>query len=222
MRQFVTLVLVSLIALFGSVVITPPAEAISCISADNVTALGPGGCDLGGLNFSSFAVSAVGLTGAKIFLGGFSAVNGAHTNLAFQMVHEPSPANLADILFTYIVKTLSGVPELIGVDLFNGGQNVTIQERVCGSPFNNVICQTGLLAEYAVQGNSMASATFPAAVSTLFVRKDIHLLSDSFISEFTNSHELAPVPEPATLLLLGSTFAALGMAVRRRVARTGG
>jgi hypothetical protein len=222
MGQFVTLVLVSLIALFGSVVIAPPAEAISCVSADNVTALGPGGCDLGGLNFSSFAVSAVGLTGAKIFLGDFSAVKGAHTNLAFQMVHEPSPANLADILFTYTVKTLSGLPGLVGVDLFNGGQNVTIQERVCGSPFDNdIVCQAGLLAEYAVPGNSMASATFPAA-STLFIRKDIHLLSDSFISEFTNSHELAPVPEPATLLLLGSTFAAVGMAVRRRVARKAG
>ena len=66
MRRFVALALVSLIALFGSA-ITPPAEAISCISADNVTALGLGGCDLGGLNLSSFAVSAVGFTGAKIF-----------------------------------------------------------------------------------------------------------------------------------------------------------
>jgi len=64
----------------------------------------------------------------------------------------------------------------------------------------------------------MTSAMFPGA-STLYVRKGIHLLSNSFISEFTNNHELHPTPEPATLLLVGSGLAAAGLVARRRRAK---
>ena len=71
-------------------------------------------------------------------------------------------------------------------------------------------------------GGSFQSATFTPLASTIYVRKDIQLLKDSFISEFTNSHDEAPAeaPEPATILLLGSSLTALGVAARRRAAKS--
>lgn len=222
MGRFSIFALVALIVLMGCVVITPSAEAVpSCMNAGNVTGLGSIGCDLGPLNFSNFVVSPTGVA-ANIFLGGLSQVLGTSTELTFQISHSPSPASLADILFYYTVKTLSGQPTIDGVDIFNPGSNVVIREITCANPFVNGVCSSGLLSDYVAVSNSMKSATFTPAVSTLFVRKDIMLGPDSFISEFTNSHEDVPTatPEPATLLLLGSSFTALGMAARRRIRKT--
>lgn len=218
MSRFFALAMVVLVALVGSVVVSSPAEAIpSCMAAGDVTLLGSG-CVQGGLNFYDFNVSPVGFA-AKIFLGTLSSVKGQDVNLGFQIAHDPSPVNLADILFYYTVKTIDGTASLAGVDLFNAGHNVTIRETVCGTPFDGGVCSSGLLADLIVTANSSLAVPFASLQSTAYIRKDIQLLQGAFISEFTNSHDLAPVPEPATLLLLGSTFAAIGMAVRRRAAR---
>jgi PEP-CTERM motif len=206
----------------GSIAGPSRAEAIpSCVNAGNVTGLGAAGCDLGTLNFSDFMVSATGVT-ANIFLGGLSAVVANNVNLTFQVAHSPSPANLSDILFSYTVKTLSGQPELGGVDLYNAGKNVTIWESICGPGFDNGVCPTGTLADYVATGGSIASATF-SPLSTIYVLKDIQLLQDAFISEFTNSHDEPPLPapEPTTLLLVGSSLAAAGVALRKRRAYRG-
>ncbi|MEX2222377.1 MAG: PEP-CTERM sorting domain-containing protein [Candidatus Rokuibacteriota bacterium] len=219
MSRFFALAMVVLVALVGNVVVvSSPAEAIpSCMAAGDVTLLGSG-CVEGGLNFYDFNVSPVGVA-AKIFLGTLSSVKGQDVNLGFQISHDPSPSGLADILFYYTVKTIDGTASLAGVDLFNAGHNVTIRETVCATPFDGGVCQSGLLANLIVTANSSLAVPLSSLQSTAYIRKDIQLLQGAFISEFTNSHDLAPVPEPATLLLLGSTFAAIGMAVRRRAAR---
>jgi hypothetical protein len=215
MSRFATLVLALLI---GGAVLAPTAEAIpSCMGAGDVTLLGPDGCVQGGMNFFGFNVSPVGVA-AKIFLGTFSTVIGQDVNLTFQVSHDPSPSGLADILFYYTVKPTEPGTGINGIDLFNPGHNVTIRENACATDFLNGVCPGGLLADLVVPSNSFAEASF-LPQSTVFLRKDIQLLQDSFISEFTNSHDLAPVPEPATLLLLGSSLTALGVAVRRRMRR---
>lgn len=216
MRRIVVLSLL----LLALVMVHAPAEAIpSCMGAGDVTLLGADGCVQGGLQFFGFNVSPVGVA-AKVFLGTLSTVVGQDANLTFQIAHDPSPANLADILMYYTVKPIAADMAITGVDIYNPGKNVTIRENACGTDFLNGVCASGLLADLVVQsvpGKEIAEAFF-APHSTVYIRKDIQLLQDSFISEFTNSHELAATPEPATLLLLGSSFATLGVALRRRLA----
>jgi hypothetical protein len=215
MGRFAPIALVVTIALMGVAVVGTPAEAVSCLGAGDVTLLGPAGCTQGGLTFSDFSVAASGFNGAKIFLSTLSTTIGQAVNLNFQVAHDPAPVSLADILFLYSVTAGPGTA-LDGVDLFNPGQNVTIREVVCGQAFVNGVCGTGPLANLVVTQNSSLAASFNPD-STIFIRKDIQFLNNAFISEFTESHDLTPVPEPATLLLLGSTLAGLGVAGRKKM-----
>jgi hypothetical protein len=214
MGRFVAVALVAIIALMGVAIVGTPAEAISCVGAGDVTALGPTGCTQGGLTFADFSVAAAGFTGVKIFLSPLSATVGQDVNLNFQVAHDPSPVSLADILFSYTV-TGGGGATLNGIDLFNPGQNVTIREVACGDPFVNGVCGT-VLANLVVGPNSNLAQSFDPD-SQIFIRKDIQFGNNSFISEFTQSHDLTPVPEPATLVLLGSTLAGLGVFSRRKL-----
>jgi hypothetical protein len=214
MGRFVSVALVATVALMGGAAVGTPAEAISCVGAGDVLLLGPAGCTQGGLTFTDFSVSAVGFNGAKIFLSPLSTTIGPDVNLNFQVAHDPSPVSLSDILFSYAVTANAGA--LNGVDLFNPGHNVTIREVVCGDAFVNGVCGTSPLANLIVPGNSMLASNFDPD-STIFIRKDIQFLNDAFISEFTQSHDLAPTPEPAALLLLGSTLAGLGVAGRKQL-----
>jgi hypothetical protein len=207
-----------------------PSQAISCIGAGDVTSLPGGGCDLGPLRFDQFALSVQGQNGfnAAIFIGGAPFTNvsaeqtsGGQATLGFQVAHQPAPMDgLGDILLSYRASTLSGGILLGGINLANGGVGpVTIHERVCGTNFTATgACTTLLLADLLVTSNTFADVRFQPDVDVheIFVLKDILIGNGGFISDFSNSHELGAAPEPATMLLLGSTFAGLGAYARRK------
>lgn len=212
-------------------------QAVSCVGAGDVTALTD--CGLGPLTISDFAVSAQGsVAGAGVFLSGapFTSTDGiSQAILGFQVATNPGQVTgLGDILLSYKVSSADPTLLQLGVNLGNGGTNVTVNERVCGSAFVQTTCGTGLLANLIAGPNQLVSTLFAEPVAgPVYVLKDLSFNGSAenaaFLSDLANSHEflalnpctdcggqIAPTPEPATLLLLGSSLAAVGVLVRRR------
>jgi hypothetical protein len=220
--------LLSLALLVASWAMAPSgAEAISCISVTNVTLLGPTGCDLGGLTFNNFTVSAsAGFTAATVGLGSSSTVSPTNINLLFQLTPTPGTGP-GDVLLSYGVTAGAGL-RLTGIDLTNDAIRapVTIGELACRVPFTmGGTCAPGdRLAALVAGPGERAAALFASPVNFAFLHKDIAvgvLTVDGvnlggFISDFSNSHSLEPVPEPATLLLFGTALTGMGLTYRRR------
>lgn len=215
------------------------AVSMSCVGAGDVSLLGLAGCDLGPLHFDQFAVSAQGQHNfeAAVFIAAAPFTNvtaeqtsGGQATLAFQVAHTIDPLTgkapgLGDILLSYRASTISGDILLGGISLANGGVGpVSIHERACKTAFTILGACSQLLADLVVPANGFEEIRFTpdADVREIFILKDILLNKDGFISDFSNSHELGaltPVPEPGTLLLLGSTFAGLTAYARRKRTR---
>lgn len=181
-----------------------------CTSGADVTTLGT--CQFGGLTFFGWSVQGAGLTSVTVFFGAGSSVSPDTVYVRFQVQHQPSPVQAADILLSYAVSGL-----LLGVDLFLGSHvpPVTIIENVCAVPFVQGACPAGnLLASYSVNSANPINAAFFAPHQTIYIVKDIQMGAGAAISDFTNSHH---VPEPLTLSLTGLGLLAAGWLGRRKV-----
>ena len=189
------------------------AGAVSCANVPDVTLLGLAGCELGGVTFSGFTVSpSAGFTAATIGTGPSPAPGPDLVNLVFQLAPTPG-IGPGDVLLSYGVT----VPEgrlLTGIDVTNDAfLGTTIGETACRVPFSlGGTCAPAdrLAVLIALPGESVA-AKFTEPVTFAFLHKDIAVSAGGFISDFSNSHELEPVPEPATLFLLGSSLVGLGV-----------
>jgi hypothetical protein len=218
-----SLLLSSLALLAVSWAVAPPrAEAISCVNVSNVMLLPCAGCDFGGLTFSNFNVSAsAGFTAATVGTGAASTATPSNVNLIYQLSSTPG-VGPGDVLLSYAVTASPGI-KLTGIDLTNDAimGPVVIGEvacRVMFSPSGTCAPADRLATLVATTGLSM-NALFASPVDFVFLHKDIDIGVGGFISDFSNSHDISAVPEPATLLLLGSTLTGMGLAWRRRGGR---
>ncbi len=200
------------------------AAATPCVVGTVVSELGgaaQGPCVVPGstLTLSNFQINDTfgNIADAQVSFTGFSVVgNWVYVNFGTLLGH---PTENHDIALRFDVSS-SGLP-INMVDLANTGTpGSSIQETVCsGSVDIHGICTQGVQLANIVAfggGGTVFSAEFQDSWA-ISVWKDIGAPAGNAISAFTQSYHL--VPEPATFVLMGTGFLALGLLARRRRAK---
>jgi hypothetical protein len=182
-----------------------------CTGVYGTNVLTPGfSCELGGLTFSNFSASQIGLGTDPIIAisagitGHETGVSGSTVQLYFQTNFNLVLDQFRDISFAYTVT--GGV---IGVDGWMGGAGTrSIAETVYSdSGHNNVVGVLNLTGS-----SPSGEALLSGSASEIYIVKDITLGTGATMSEFTQSFE---TPEPLTFGLIGSGLVLLGLLRRR-------
>jgi hypothetical protein len=210
------------LALAATSTVASAATACSSLSPNNLIvgssgAIGGNGtvvCSIGSLTFSNFSYN-VDIVGAGQPLPPTVSVTIAQViNGIVDLEFNPGLASGSDLELEFQVT--GGVS---GVQLnYNGGAGTGINEEVCKTFTLTGICSgpSDFLAQLTVTpGVQNATATFTSAQSSIWVYKDISMVS-GFFSEVNQGYV---VPEPMTFSLLGAGLLGLGLMGRRRASK---
>jgi hypothetical protein len=206
-----------LLTIVATLFLAVAANAAPCGMGGATNVLNAGfSCEAGGLTFSNFsAVNAGNAPNPSVFLVNFFQV-GNFVNLTFNPSLSAMAGSSADIFFYFTVT--GGVNQ---VDLTVSGTNAAISELVCGPGGVNMVtntCNSGPPLANLVnfsQAPTVFSSVFPLT-QTINIFKDIMVEGPGELSSFTQSFGTNPIPEPATMLLLGTGLAGIAAKLRRR------
>ena len=128
----------------------------------------------------------------------------------------------------FLFEVVGGVTQL---ELSLGGTDATVTERACSTPIptsgpSAFLCpgtQLGSVSDFSNDPNAPVFSLPFASTSPIYIYKDIETgagtpAGSGQLSELDQSFEVSSIPEPVSLVLLGSGLLGLGL-LRRRVGK---
>ena len=195
-----TLTVLTVLILSAGLGLAAPIDCTQPAGID-VMAIGADGCFIGGNVYDMWSVG--GTNAQTVSLSNLTGIGpGGVQNLKFTLTPQ-DPTGDADTTLRY--RVTGGI---LGVDLgiTNATGATTIAENVCTGNFCGE-ADSALLVTLGPLGVAGYDEIFFTAESQVYISKDINVPEGSSLSDFTNSHH---IPEPTTLLLMGTGLFALG------------
>lgn len=219
----------------GALVLAAGAEASPLCTDMTGQSIAGLECTVGGLTFGNFQVlAAAGNASPEIELTGAAVGSDGSVTLTFDPHMTAVVGGGAQDIYLYYQVT--GGATNVALNL--NGTNATIQETVCSTPVSISgilpnLCEdnnplASMIAFSNLGSNSANSGAFDAAAN-LYIFKDIGVLPNyptaggGSISSFSQTFSVpgggggagTPVPEPVTMMLVGSGLVAVGFLRRR-------